>query len=300
MLQLDIFDDSRDVMLRNDLVDALLRADAAHAGQAQRNLQAEYPDDGCLAAAERLVAALQPEPESEAGPADAHALSTARAEIENLLAPAALQLLGNAAAAWLAPFWARLARRAQGQAYDATAPQIHAAAFWLAAARWAEVAEAVQRIESWRRVPTPLAWMAEARWHLDGPDAAWPLIAELAWLAPPRLPALARALPDAALRRLLQRFEAGFDDDGGATGAPEAAGAAWAWWPAWALIEQPLLAGPMSGAQTGQDTEPERAWQIVQALLRLERRGSHHELMDHRRQLRDLSAGLFQAYMKTR
>ena len=57
-------------------------------------------------------------------------------------------------------------------------------ALWLRAGDFAAAADAVARIESWRRIPAPLAWMAEARYRLDGLDAHWGLLAELAWLAP--------------------------------------------------------------------------------------------------------------------
>jgi hypothetical protein len=39
--------------------------------------------------------------------------------------------------------------------------------------------DAVAGIASWRRIPHPLLWMAEARWRGAGADAAWPLLAGL-------------------------------------------------------------------------------------------------------------------------
>jgi hypothetical protein len=44
-MQLDIFNDSRDVMLRNDVLSALQRYDAAGARRALQALANEYPDD---------------------------------------------------------------------------------------------------------------------------------------------------------------------------------------------------------------------------------------------------------------
>lgn len=44
-MQLDIFSDSRDVMLRNDVLSALQRYDAAGARRALQALANEYPDD---------------------------------------------------------------------------------------------------------------------------------------------------------------------------------------------------------------------------------------------------------------
>ena len=59
--------------------------------------------------------------------------------------------------------------------------------------------------------PMPLAWMTEARYRRQGVDAAWPLLVELAWLAPKRLDALLRVLADPLLNRLRRRFEDSFD-----------------------------------------------------------------------------------------
>ena len=70
---------------------------------------------------------------------------------------------------------------------------------------WAAAADAVGRIESWWRIPAPLAWMTEARHRMDGLDAAWPLLVELAWLAPKRFDALARSLADASLESSIRR-----------------------------------------------------------------------------------------------
>ncbi|MEA3085646.1 MAG: hypothetical protein QOC89_3343 [Paraburkholderia sp.] len=44
-MQLDLFNDRRDVMLRNDVLSALLRYDAAGARGALQALANEYPDD---------------------------------------------------------------------------------------------------------------------------------------------------------------------------------------------------------------------------------------------------------------
>ena len=44
-MQLDIFNDSRDVMLRNDVLSALQRYDAPGARRALQALVNEYPDD---------------------------------------------------------------------------------------------------------------------------------------------------------------------------------------------------------------------------------------------------------------
>jgi hypothetical protein len=236
--QLDIFDDSRDVALRNDLAQALLDGDP--------------------------------------------------------LAAAAAAVLGTSEApAWLAGQWCWLAEQAVGIGWHSDHAEAHAAALYLRGQAWPLAAETVARIASWRRIPLPLLWMTQARWRGEGADAAWPLLAEALWLAPPRAAAMLPALADRRLDRLVARFEERFDPTA-------ASGAGWAWLPAVALVDQPLLAGPLSPATPASETAPGEAFTVVMALLRLERQGRHHEIVAHRARLRSLSAALFGAYMATR
>jgi len=57
-MQLDIFADSRDVMLRNDVLSALQRYDARETQQTLRRLSDEYPNDGSIAQLTVLAGAL--------------------------------------------------------------------------------------------------------------------------------------------------------------------------------------------------------------------------------------------------
>ncbi len=63
----------------------------------------------------------------------------------------------------------------------------------------------------------------------------WPLIAELAWLAPARFTALIVTLQDASLNVLRRRFDADFRGTGEIQD--------YAWFPAWLLIIKPAVAG---------------------------------------------------------
>ena len=125
-----------------------------------------------------------------------------------------------------------------------------------------------------------------------GTDAAWPLLAELAWLAPARFADLAQRLADAPLARLLKRFGEDFGGEGDVTD--------FAWFPAWALTEQPLLAGRLALAQASLGAAPERAMRLLLELLGLERQGRHHEIVERRRALRGLQPALYAAYMRVR
>lgn len=294
MQQLDIFDDSAERMRINDLAAALGRDDIRAAQAAAELLAAEFPDNPHRPAATLLIDALAAAPAERALP-DLRSACAARLHLENQLAPAARELLGAAdAAPWLQRRWRVLAQGAQGLPFDRENGPGHAAALWLQAGAWAEAADAVQRIESWRRLPQALAWMAEARFHDAGLDSCWPLLAELCWLAPARVPALLQALAEPRLHRWAQRFEREFDADLDAE--PDAA----AWLPAWLAVDQPLLAEPLSLAQAVGEGSPERSFRVVSGLIRLERQGRHHEVVAQRKQLRDLQPVLFALYMKTR
>lgn len=302
--QLDLFTDSRDVMLRNDVLFALERRDAIAARAAWRVLQAALPADTGLAPLDRLTRAL--EAFSVAPFADHAALARACDLVAGDLTDAARQALGPAAGAdWLLPQWQNLALRSAGLGFDANRPEGHAAALWLRAEHWAEAEAAVLRIESWRRIPMPLGWMLEARCRHGQLDDSWPLLAELAWLAPRRLHALLPRLGDPLLARLVKRFGAGFDagtnagTDAGMNAAIEAA-ADIAWFPAWVLIDTPALAPHLASAWAAQRAPAEQAMRLMVELLGLEQAGSHAALIQRRRVLRDLHGPLYAAYMATR
>ncbi len=290
-MQLDIFEHSRDLMLRNDVLHALERRDPVSARAAWLKLQAEFPHDDALPPLDRLVATLEcPVGPPFADPAEAaEALHRMQRDIE----PAAQRLWGaQAGAIWLAPLWRQLAQRAARMAFDAERAELHAAALWLKAGDFAAAADAVSRIESWRRIPAPLAWMCEARFRLDGLDTCWGLLAELAWLAPQRFDSLTRRLADPVLTRLRRQFDAQFEGEGTLADL--------AWFPAWVLCETPALATRLGQAQPGLHGPPERAMRLLIDLLHLERQGRQRELVAQRRNLRDLQPALYADYLKSR
>jgi hypothetical protein len=288
-MQLDIFNDSRDTQLRNDVAGALSRHDSAAASAACTRLSQEFPADGLLAPALRLIRAI----EQRAGPAFTsheeaeHTQCALVAEIE----PAAHRVLGRSgAAAWLAAEWAALAQRAARLAFDPRHSGNHAAALWLRAGNWDQASAATGRIESWRRIPVPLCWMAQARYHQLDLDGSWELLAELAWLSPTLLDEVMRAIADPLLHKLRQRFESVFD--GGIDDL--------AWFPAWLLTEKPSLAPRLATAQRGTFTPPEQAMRLLLELLGLERRGSQHDIVRRRKALRDTHPALYACYMAAR
>jgi hypothetical protein len=288
-MQLDIFENSRDVMLRNDVVHALEQRDAAAARVACDDLAREYPADESLKALRALVDALG----STRDPFGTHAvLGQARQAVEQLQ-PLAQRIFGlEGGTKWLAPLWEEMALHAGALPFRAGSAQDHAAWLWLRARNWKAAAQAVTTIESWRRIPTPLAWMAEARLQMLGLQATWPLIVELGWLSPARLTDLLKRSEDPLLSVLVRRFEANFEGAGDAEDA--------AWFAAWVLTERPDVARHMAAAQPAQHSAPERAFRVLIELLGLEHQGRQRDIVERRKMLRDLHPSLYAAYMKPR
>ena len=289
-MQLDIFDDSRDVQLRNTVADALLRGDVTAARAAAAALATDFPADPALAPIACLMQALEGRAaRAFAGHDEAAAARVALAEI---VAPASARVFGASAGPWLAARWSELAQRAAALPFDPRHADDHAAPLWLRAHRWDEAAGATERVESWRRKPAPLAWMTQARYHRHDLDGIWDLLAELAWLSCARLDAVLHAIDDPVLQKLRAGFEARFDGGAGIEHL--------CWFPAWLLVEKPSLAPLLAGAQRGFGTGPERALRVLVELLGLERQGRQRDAVERRKELRDLSAPLCAAYLATR
>ena len=292
--QLDIFADSRDVMLRNDVLEQLQRRDATAAQTALERLTGDYPDDDTLPAMTVLV--LELGSGSTAPFADHAALASARGHLEDEVVPAARRvLLAQDVHAWLIPCWQALAARAATLPFRGDAESHagnHAAPLWLMAGEWTAACDAVERIESWWHIPAPLAWMTEARYRKEGLDAAWPLLAELAWLAPGCFSALLTRLGDASLDALRRRFDAEFPGSGQLDD--------YAWFPAWLLVVKPALAGRLGVARVRRDQAASRATALLGEILRREHEGDQGELVSLRQKLSRLHAGLFDVYMATR
>lgn len=288
-MQLDIFEHSRDVVLRNAAIDALRRRDAEACVRAIAALAADCGADPLLPALGVLCAKLQ---SPLAAPLAADAAHAILRQTEGALAAAAREVLGRAADEWLAPAWAELAAAIAGHPFAAGDESLHAAPLLLRAGHWSAAVERIESIAAWRRQPAPLGWMIEARCRSGGFEAIWPLLAELAWMAPARAQTLAPRLALAELDGLVRDFDAGFEGEGRAED--------FAWFPAWALLAEDRLAPGLRLAQQGAATPAESGARIVLGLFALERQGRHAELVAARRKLRDAHPALFARYMRDR
>ena len=290
-MQFDFFNDNQNVGLRNDVILALERCDVATARPAWGALKAHFPQDDGLGSFLLLIQAL--EQRNPAPFANHIALQQARQSLQHSIEPAAQRSLGKSTASiWLRTRWQELAERAVALPYHPDHKDDHAAALWLHAQDWQAAADAVARIESWRRIPAPLAWMLQARLALQDLQSHWGLLAELAWLSPARLEAVITQRPDPLLQPLLTRFWQGFEGVGDVTDL--------AWFPAWVLTERPSLAAHLAQAHAAQHSPSEQAMRLMLELLGLERQGRHHDVINRRKTLRGLHASLYAAYMASR
>lgn len=171
-MQLDSFNDSRDVMLRNDVVAALGAHQALAARGAWQTLRQEYPLDAWLPSLFTLLQALEARrPQNPAHSVfESHdSLGQARVALQDSVQPAAQQVFGAAAALWLRPFWQDLVQRAAHLPFCADCEEDHAVPMLLHVKDWQAAIDAVTRIPSWWRIPAPLAWMAPGQTGSAGP-----------------------------------------------------------------------------------------------------------------------------------
>lgn len=299
-MQLDLFLHSADVSLRNAVVDALQHRDPGAMRAAIDQLRAHFPNDDSLAGFERLFTELLSLGQLALSPT---AIAGQLERIDRQLLPLLKELIGNRAAqCWLAPTYTDLARSVAGQAFVRNLATTHAAALFLKAGALPEARAALTEIPSWRRIPEPLAWMLEIALRENKPTEFWPLLAELAWIAPAVLDTVLTWLPESrgqssssSVLRLYREFgaraELEADDEN-----QEAA-----WFPAWLLVEHAELLPLLRGADArAHNSRPARTAALLFDLLTGERHGAAPAMAAQRRQLRDLSAPLFARYMARR
>jgi hypothetical protein len=288
-MQLDLFTHGRDVMLQNDVIAQLRKRDPTAGRQTCAALKAEFPAHDILAPLnillDTLIAPVQRLLDHDSAAGKVH-------EIDTVVAPAANKVFGNSDVEnWLSPVWRTLAESAAALPFNPATPEAHAAYLLLRSGDHAAAETSVTGIPSWRRIPTPLAWMAQARFYQSGLDAAWPLLIELAWIDARAFSALAHRLQAPSLHKLLKDFNLAFDDDN----TPDRA-----WFPAWLLITAPAMAAVMRETQTCNNATPERVARLIMELLALEKQGRHAILVAQRKKLRNLHATLYGIYMASR
>lgn len=295
-MQLDLFADSRDVLLRNDAVVALRSHDAAAVRKAWDKLHVEYPDDRLLAPMAVLLEALNT---SFKNLNSVEAANEALALMEKYAAAAGKIFDPELANLWLVPLWRSIAEGVSRMPFSVERPLLHRAAMLLRAHDWEAAEVAIVSIAAWRRIPQTLVWMIEARRVQSGLSAAWPLLVELAWLAPARFRTLVQSLHAPVLIKLLRQFDSEYEADLNTNDPTDAVNDS-VWFPAWVLLVEPSLTPLLRQVEATRGLPPERAFQLVLQLLDCERQGRQASLVDLRKKLRDLNRAIFNCYMKTR
>ena len=289
-MQLDLFLDSHEVVLANQVVEALLARDGMRATTAFAALAHDGPDHPALPALKILSCALAGWDPPEAQSA---AIAQRMAWLEQDVVPAATAALGASAHQFLHPFLVELAEAARGLQYDAHHPCAYRAYICVQCGDYSGAEQAVLATPDWVQNRDALHWLSVARYRRDGLDAARGTVFQLAWREPARLAALLTELDDRLLLREWNAFEAACPWRGIAE--HELA----SWFPAWYLMEHPGAAGAFRD-MTLPDTPATIAVRLLLRLLELEREADVRALSTQRARLRELNPDLFTLYMARR
>ncbi len=289
-IQLDLFIDSRAVVLANEVVTALLARDAPRARERLDAMRRDAHDHPSLPALSALAYALAQwrTPAREPAPI-AHLV----AQLESEFRPAAEAGLGPEAPLFLVPFFRELAAVADGLSYDRGNPTAYRAGLCLRCGDFSGAEQAALAIANWSETPDALHWLTVARYRLRGLDAARASLFVLAWRQPARLAMVLAELADELLDRQWRAFERACDwDDILEADLPS-------WFPAWYLVEHPAAGKDLADASFPGSA----AAQAARLLLRLfdaERQGNSRTLVGLRARLRSLNPDLFSLYMARR
>jgi len=289
-MQLDLFLDSRAVVLANEIAAAVLVCDGPAAVAALNEARLKGLDHPALPALETLASALV---EWRPPARNVQALAAAVDRLDNSVVPAAQSVLGQQAPAFVAHFFGPLSELARDLPYDPLHPSASRASLLLRCGDFEGAGEAVLAISDWRRAPDALRWLTLARYRARGLDTARGSLFAFAWLRPMDVGQLLSELADDMLDRDWRAFEAASDWES----IP--AGELAAWFPAWYLVEHPATAASLD-PEVSVEAAPAVAARTILHLLELERQGNSRALAASRARLRTLNADLFAVYMARR
>lgn len=294
--QLDLFLDSREVTLINEVIAALCAHDGERAAQCIARLRAEAPAQRDLAAFESLHAFLtrflQSLREADYSGLRPELIAALRELLDTRVTPLAM-VLGNAAGGFLRLIW-RLLAGAAVQPFDPEQPELHAADLFLRAQAYDALEAAANSIVGHSTDRAVLRWRAIARYRLVGLQGARLPIFRLAWYAEDTLPELLKTLADPLLDHDWRAFQAEVEELDAS------------WFPAWYFLAHPQSASDL-GAQLAQDNADmgagipaQQACLLLPRILDLEKQGLSRALVDLRARLRAADARFFAAYMRSR
>jgi hypothetical protein len=286
-MQLDLFKQSDNVILENAVISAFSSHDLKAAKTAITALRNKYPQQQRLNLYDILLVQLEDFAEARRN----KQLAECCQRLNELIQPVGHSLYGGEhARRWAAPLWQQLAELAAAQPFDPSNASYHAAPLWLSAGDDGMARTATETIPSWRKIPLPLAWMTEIELRAGHPEIYWPLLAELAWLAPQRLAHLLEHAP-ATVNGFFNRFSNDFENNSDEEDLT--------WFPAWLLICAPELREFLRATPAG-NTPPAQTFTHLRDLLQLEKAGQQAGLIALRGKLRGLAPDIFTIYMRSR
>jgi hypothetical protein len=290
-VQLDLFLDSRSVVLANDVTHALLARDAARATVVLERLRLEEPGHHLLGALDGLCRTLKAWPPLSTSAAD---VERAIHWLETDVHPMAQAALGENAGNFMLAFWCDLAKAPGAKVYGAGSPQAYRAALYLRCGDPEAAAAAAQAVEQPDGNADALHWLAVARYRMEELDACRMPLMRLALLAPQRFPVTLQEIDDPLLNRDWYAFQAAchwLDPEGEEFGS---------WFPAWYLVEHPGIVVDFGSPLTLPETVPVQAMKAIARLVKLEKGGYSPALISARSRLRELDSNMFEFYMARR
>jgi hypothetical protein len=288
--QLDLFLDSRAVVLTHEIREALLARNATHAAALLRQATVDVVEHPDLPALMQLAQHIS---DWRSPSRDTQSIAVAVTSLENEWAPKAEAALGPRAPRLLQQYFRELSELAQGLAYDPAQPTAHRSSLCLRAGDFAEAEQAAAAIAQAQESTDVLITLVLARHRLHGLEAARGALFALAWHDPARVPAVLVELNDELLERDWRAFEIAADWD--SVPAHELA----AWFPAWYLMEHPAAAAEMDASSLPKAVGADAARSMI-LLLDLEKEGNSRALVAARQRLQRLNAEFFELYMARR
>lgn len=287
-VQLDLFLDTPETLLVNDVVDTLAKHDAVAAKGLLKRMKKERPKNGTVKEFRFLADAIIKKEELRHSPLEG------LKHFRGTIIKRAREALGGQAGRFLIPFYRMFDQVFVGKSFDPQHPDAHRSWTLEQLGEWESLGECVLLEAAWTRQPVLLFRRAKALFHrrrLDESRQTWILFF---WNFPCQAIQFLETGQgdDKELIRLWNRFT-DREFEGELDGAM---------FPAWLLLEQPRLGENHEewSEDDGAEITPGRAaFFLINDLMRIEKEASASPLsLELRRQLKEKFPDLFKPFMQ--
>lgn len=287
-MQLDLFLDTPETLLVNDLIQAIAQHDDKKAAKLCKQLEKEHPKNGVLEEVRPLIAAIKLGDKLVASPHKG--LKRLRDEI----IPCAKQALSGLERRFLNPFYRQFDRALIGQPFDPKHPDAHRSWTLECLENWQALAECILHEESWTRHPLLLNRRAHALFQSKRLVASWQVWVLFFWMFPLQAVVAMENAADKELKRLWLGFS---DHQPDAEHDP-------ALFPVWMLLAQPLLTENRDAWLEETEEKPSNNGRtiffLLDDLLRAEKSApGSSDALSLRRQLKEISPETFALFLQT-